>query len=319
MEELGRIQTFIKVVNAGSFSAAARDSSSVSSIARQIKSLEDELGVRLLNRNTRSLSLSEPGRLFYDRARKLSSDLSDAKSEASSFQQSVKGTLRISLRVSAGTTVIVPALPSFLSQYPDLDLDVTLSDERLDMVTNNLDLAVWMGHLPNSEIVGRRLSPAQRIVCGAPSYFKRRGRPKTPSDLQQHSCLLFSAPNYGSKWQFEHEDQFEEIEVAGRLRSGNVLVLLSAARSGLGLIMVHEWMVRRRIAAGQFERVLENYNVKPISSDADLHVVYPSSRGMSMKVRVFVDFLVDLFSNAPLNESSLQLASTDGTHGQSGR
>ncbi len=298
MEELSRIQTFIKVVEAGSFSAAARDSSSISSIARQVKSLEDELGVRLLNRTTRSISLSEPGRLFYERARKLSSDLSNAKSEARSFQQEAKGILRVSLRISTGTTIIVPALPEFLEKYPDLDIDVTLTDERLDLVTNNIDVAVWMGQLPNSEIVARRLSPAQRIVCGAPGYFKKFGRPRTPSDLKDHSCLLFSAPAYGSKWQFQHDGQFEEIEVNGRLRSGNVLVLLSAALSDVGLIMVHEWMVRRRIGMGQLERVLQEYSVSPISTDADLHVVYPSSRGMSLKVRVFVDFLVHLFGNA---------------------
>lgn len=298
MEELARIQTFIKVVEAGSFSAAARDSSSISSIARQVKSLEDELGVRLLNRNTRSLSLSEPGRLFYERARKLSSDLSNAKSEARSFQQEAKGILRVSLRVSAGTTIIVPALPEFLKQYPDLNVDVTLTDERLDLVTNNIDVAVWMGQLPSSEIVARRLSPAQRIVCGTPGYFERFGRPQTPSELKDHSCLLFSAPAYGSKWQFQHDGQLEEIEVNGRLMSGNVLVLLSAALAGVGLIMVHEWMVRRRFDMGQLERVLQDYSVSPISSDADLHVVYPSSRGMSLKVRVFVDFLVQLFGNA---------------------
>lgn len=300
MEELARIQTFIKVVEAGSFSAAARDSSSISSIARQVKSLEDELGVRLLNRNTRNLSLSEPGRLFYERARKLSADLGNAKSEARSFQDSAKGILRVALRVSTGTTIIVPALPTFLEQYPELDVDVILTDERLDLVADNIDVAVWMGELPDSEIVARRLSPAQRIVCGSPGYFERFDRPQTPQDLLRHSCLLFSAPAYGTTWQFQQDAEFERVEVGGRLRSGNVLVLLSAALSGLGLIMVHEWMVRQRIALGQLERVLDSYTASPIASDADLHVVYASSRGMSLKVRVFVDFLVKLFASTPV-------------------
>ena len=295
MEELARIMTFIKVVEAGSFSAVARESSTVSSVARHIKSLEDELGVRLLNRNTRSLSLSEPGSLFYERARKLVADLSNAKSEVRSFQQSVKGILRVSLRVSAGTTVIVPALPAFLAQYPDLSVDVTLTDERQDLVANNIDVAVWMGALPNSEIVARRLSPAQRIVCGSPSYFQQRGHPQVPQDLQEHSCLLFNAPMYRNKWQFEKDGHWEEIEIDGRLRSDNVLVLLTAALSGLGLILVHEWMVRPLIEQGQLERSLQRYSASPISADADLHVVYSSSRGMSLKVRAFVDFLVQLF------------------------
>lgn len=298
MEELARIHTFIKVVEAGSFSAAARDNLSISSIARQIKSLEDEVGIRLLNRNTRNLSLSEPGRLFYERACKLAADFSNAKSEASSFQQSVKGHLKVSLRVSAGTTIIVPALPAFLEKYPDLTLDISLTDERLDLVANSIDVAVWMGQLPSSDIVARRLSPSQRILCGSPGYFEQHGRPEHPSDLKKHSCLLFSAPTYSNRWQFQHDGRMEEVEVAGRLRTGNVLVLLSAALSGIGVIMVHEWMVRRRMAQGQLERVLDRYSVSPISSDAELHVVYASSRGMPLKVRVFVDFLVALFNEA---------------------
>jgi DNA-binding transcriptional LysR family regulator len=295
MEELARIQTFIKVVEAGSFSAAARDSSSVSSIARQIKSLEDEVGVRLINRSTRSLSLSEPGRVLYERVRTMAAELNNAMSEARSFQQSVKGVLRVALRVSTGTTIIVPALGSFLAQYPDLSVDVTLTDERLDLVAHNIDVAVWMGQLPDSEIVARRLSPSQRIVCGSPGYFERHGKPQLPADLQRHSCLLFTAPQYGNRWQFQNGGVLEEIVVDGRVRSGNVLVLLSGALTGLGLIMVHEWMVRRRIADGQLERVLEGYTASPTSADAELHVVYPSSRGLSLKVRVFIDFLVQLF------------------------
>jgi DNA-binding transcriptional LysR family regulator len=295
MDELARIQTFIKVVEAGSFSAAARDVSSVSSVARQVKSLEDELGVRLLNRSTRSLSLTEPGRRFYERACTIASDLSNAKSEVKSFQESVKGVLRVSLRVSAGTTMIVPALPAFLAQYPELSVDISLSDERRDLIANNIDVAVWMGHLPDSEIVARRLSPSLRIVCGSPAYFERHGIPETPEDLRRHSCLLFTGRSYGNRWGFTRDGQLEEIEVQGSLRTDNSLVLLAGALSDLGLIVVHEWMVRLPVSQGRLVKVLDNYTVNPRPGDAELYAVYASSRGLSRKVRVFVDFLVDLF------------------------
>lgn len=295
MDEFARIQTFIKVVEAGSFSAAARDVSSVSSVARQVKSLEDDLGVRLLNRSTRSLSLTEPGRLFYERACTIANDLSNAKSEAKSFQDSVKGVLRVSLRVSAGTTMIVPALPAFLAQYPELSIDISLGDERRDLIANNIDVAVWMGHLPDSEIVARRLSPSQRIVCGSPAYFERHGIPETPEDLRLHSCLLYTGRSYGNRWGFTRDGHNEGIEVEGSVRTDNALVLLSAALSDLGLIVVHEWMVRRPISEGRLARVLGNYTVNPRPGDAELYAVYASSRGLSRKVRVFVDFLVDLF------------------------
>jgi DNA-binding transcriptional LysR family regulator len=305
MDEFTRIQTFIRVVEAGSFSAAARDLSSISSVARQVKALEDELGVRLLNRSTRSLSLTEPGRRFYERACGIANDLSNAKSEAKSFQDSVKGALRVSIRVSAATTMIVPALPAFMAQYPDLTVDITLSDERRDLVANNIDVAVWMGHLPDSEVVARRLSPSQRIVCGAPAYFDRHGLPRTPADLREHNCLLYTARSYGTFWAFTRDGQQEEIDVRGSLRTDNALVLLSAAVSGLGLVVVHEWSARSQIAQGGLTRVLDDYTVNPRPGDAELYAVYASSRGLSRKVRVFVDFLVDLFQGSGSADASV--------------
>jgi DNA-binding transcriptional LysR family regulator len=295
MDEFTRIQTFIRVVEAGSFSAAARDLSSTSSVARQVKALEDELGVRLLHRSTRSLSLTEPGRLFYERACAIANDLGNAMSEARSFQDSVKGVLRVSVRVSAGTTLIVPALPAFMAQYPELTLDISLSDERRDLVANNIDVAVWMGHMPDSEIVARRLSPSQRIVCASPAYLERRGIPRTPQELRGHDCLLYTARSYGNRWTFSRDGQQEEIQVDGSIRTDNALVLESAALSGIGLIVVHEWMVRRHIVEGRLARVLADHVVHPRPGDAELYAVYPSSRGLSRGVRAFVDFLVDLF------------------------
>jgi DNA-binding transcriptional LysR family regulator len=180
MDEFTRIKTFIKVVKAGSFSAVARDESSVSSVARQVKALEEELGARLLNRSTRSLSLTDAGRRFYDRVTLIANDLSKAMSEASSMQEEVKGVLRVSLRVTAGTTVVVPALPRFLSRYPELELDLSLTDERCDLIASNIDVALWLGNLPDAEIVARRLSRTRRIVYGSARYFEKHGVPLTP-------------------------------------------------------------------------------------------------------------------------------------------
>jgi DNA-binding transcriptional LysR family regulator len=170
-----------------------------------------------------------------------------------------------------------------------------LSDERRDLVANNIDVAVWMGHLPDSEVVARRLSRSQRIVCGAPAYFERRGVPRTPADLREHNCLLYTARSYGTHWAFTRDGHREEIDVHGSLRTDNALVLLSAAVSGLGLVVVHEWSARSQIAQGSLTRVLDDYMVNPRPGDAELYAVYASSRGLSRKVRVFVDFLVDLF------------------------
>jgi DNA-binding transcriptional LysR family regulator len=296
MDELGRIQTFIKVAQAGSFSAVARNASSISSVARQVKSLEDELGVRLFNRSTRSLSLTEPGRLFFERAQLIAHDLGNAISEVQSFKTDVKGVLRVAFRVSVGTTVVIPALPAFLQRYPELSLEVILTDDRQDLIANDIDVAIWMGSMPNADIVARQLSPQKRIVCGSPSYFDKHGMPQTPADLLDHECILYSAPHYKTSWAFTQSGVREDIPVRGKIKSANSLVLLSSALVGLGIILVHDWMVSGLIQQRRLARVLPQYQVSPGPGDADLFAVYPSSRVLSLKVRAFVDFLVALFA-----------------------
>ena len=296
MDEFTRIKTFIKVVEAGSFSAAARDQTAVSSVARQVKSLEDELGARLLNRSTRSLSLTDAGRRFYDRVAAIANDLNNAKSEVSSLQDEVKGVLRTSLRVTAGTTVVIPALPRFLARYPELELDISLTDERCDLIAKGIDVAMWHGTLPDADIVARRLSPNRRIVYSSPGYLDRHGIPRTPQDLRHHSCLLFTAPSYPNRWSFSRDGHIEEVQVNGTIKTNNGLVLLSSVLAGLGITTGHEWMVRSHLAQGSVVRVLSEYAVNPRPGDADLYAVFPSSRGLSRKVRAFVDFLVEIFA-----------------------
>jgi DNA-binding transcriptional LysR family regulator len=205
MDELARIRTFIKVVDAGSFSAAARDVGSTSSVARQVKSLEDELGVRLLNRNSRGLSLTDAGRTFHQRVSAIANDLGNAMLEAKSLQEDVKGLLRVSLRMTAAVTVVAPALPNLLAQHPDLILDVSLTDERVDLIANGIDVAVWLGELPDADIVARRLSTSRRIVCGSPAYFARRSIPRTPHELRDHTCLVFAAGAHRNRWSFTRD------------------------------------------------------------------------------------------------------------------
>ena len=295
MDQFTRIRIFIKVVEAGSFSAAARDVSSTSSVARQVNALEDELGVRLLQRSTRSLALTDAGRRFYERVTSIATDLNHAKAEVKSLHDDVKGRLRVQLRVATGTTVVVPALPRLLAQHPELSLDISLSDERRDLIANDIDVAVWLGDLPDSEIVARRLSPNRRIVCGSQAYLDKHGVPSTPEDLRHHNCLVFSAPPSCDRWSFTRAGEHVYVEVRGTVSSDNSIVLLSSGMADLGLVIVQEWMVRQLISEGRMRRVLSDWAVSPRPGDAALYAMFPSSRGVSRKVRVFVDFLVELF------------------------
>lgn len=296
MDDLKRIRTFIKVVESGSFSAAARDVSSVSSVARQVKALEDELGARLLSRNSRRLSLTQAGQRLYERMQALITELDTVKSEVKSIQEEVKGTLRVTVRIAAGMSVVVPALPKLLANYPDLQVELLLTDERRDLIANKIDVAVWMGELPNADIVARRLSPTRRVICASTKYLELHGIPREPNDLRNHECLLFTAPTYGTNWLFRRGEETVEVEVKGSVRSDNGLVLLQSALLDLGLIVVPEWMVRRHLADGTLVQVLKEYVVNPHPGHAELYAVFPSSRGLSRKVRAFVDFLVQIFA-----------------------
>ncbi|WP_200943286.1 LysR family transcriptional regulator [Rhizobium sp. Leaf386] len=295
MDELGSIKTFIDVVECGSFSAAARrKDTTVSSVARQVKALEDELGVRLLNRTTRSNSLTEPGANFYERARTVLTDLRSAKQEASSFQTTVKGLLRVCLRISA-SRVILPALPSFLDQHPGLVLDVMLSDERLDLVAHKIDVGVWLGHLEDSRTVARRLTPSKRVICASPAYLAKRGVPTTPQQITQHNCIIYQGSIYQDLWRFTKGDEQIDVTVQGNLRTNTSPVLVAAVLSGMGLAVLQEFTVRSALADGTLMQILPDYEVSPTEVDTGVYAVYPNARGMTRKTRVFIDFLVDVF------------------------
>lgn len=293
MDDFGRIKTFIEVVDAGNFSRAARGMS-VSAVTRRVQSLEDELGVRLLHRNTRGLTLTDAGKNFYDRVTSISVDLDSAVSEVKSLQHDVRGQLRISLRHSAAM-IIVPVLDQLLSSYPDLKIDVIVTDERRDLIASNIDVAVWLGPLPDA-VIARRLCPSRRVVCGARSYFERHGTPLIPQDLHDHNCLRYTPINV-QRWNFVRDGQAEDVNIGGTFSSDNGPALLASAISGIGIAVVFEWMVRDLMAEGKLVRVLPEYVVNPHPGDADLYAAWSSSRGMSRKVRVFVDFLVDFFNS----------------------
>lgn len=295
MDELANIKTFIEVIECGSFSAAARRrDTTVSSVARQVKALEEDLGVRLLNRTTRSNSLTEAGENFYARARAVVADLRSAKEEASSFQTTVKGLLRVCLRVSP-SRVILPALPAFLEKHPGLMMDVMLSDERLDLIANKIDVAVWLGHLEDSRMVARRLTPSRRLVCASPAYLERHGVPRIPQDIVNHNCLLYQGATYEDFWRFKTGDEHIDVTVNGNLRTNSGLVLVSSVLAGLGIAVLQEYSVRSALEQGTLIRLLPEYEVSPTEMDTGVYAVYPHAGGITRKSRAFIDFLADLF------------------------
>ena len=296
MDEMSTNKALLQVIESGSFSAASDVLNlSVATVARQVTSLEDRLGVKLLNRSTRALSLTEAGVLYSQRIGELMHEFDTIKREVSTFQKDVKGRLRVHLRHSAGTQMIVPALPKFLQAHPDLKLEVTLTDERADLVTHGIDVAVWLGKLEDSSLIVRKLNAGRRIICCSPSYIEAHGSPASPVELSNHNCIIYRAKSYDSAWRLKSADGSVSINVSGNLESESSAVLLISALNGVGLAMLQETMVRQAIAKGELIDVFPGYEVSSTDAAVALYAVYSGRKKTSPKIRAFVDFLVRLF------------------------
>jgi DNA-binding transcriptional LysR family regulator len=296
MDELKQLRTFVTVVKSGSLSSAAGDDVSISSVSRQVSALEEAFGAQLLNRNSRRLSLTEAGDHLYARAVSIINDLDVVKSEIKSLNEDVRGAIRVCLRVAPGMTRVLWGLPRLIERYPELHVDITLTDKRLDLIENKLDLALWSGDLPDStDLIARKLRTTHRVLCCSPSYVEKRGLPEKPRDLLNHSCLVYRAPTYKSTWTFTKGNEIEEVAVKGPFVIDDGIMLLELGLCGQGIMIHPMWMVGPYLARNKLVQILPEYTVQHRVEHADLFVVYPRSRNRSRKVRAFVDFLVEEF------------------------
>ncbi len=292
MDRFLAVSTFAKVVELGSFSRAAeRLGLSTSAVSRQVSELEAHLGVRLLNRTTRRLSLTEAGQSFYEHSVQLLSDLEDAEASVRVAAVEPKGTLRITCGVSFGTRYLAPALAEFSALHPGLLLDLDLSDRVVDLVEDGFDLAIRIGNIGSQGMVSKRLGWTQIVCCAAPAYLQRRSQPiLAPADLAQHECLSYTNVGMPNTWQFEGKDGRDSrvsVRIPPRHRANNGQVLASLAVQGMGVVYEPDFIVAHEIRAGQLLPLLPDH--RPPRSP--IAAVYPSRRHLSAKVRSFVDFL----------------------------
>ena len=297
MDRLAALEAFVKVAETQSFSEAARRlRASKSVVSRQIAALEAELGARLFQRTTRSMTLTEAGRSYFERASRILADLEDANLSVSQLQATPRGQLRVNAPMSFGLLHLAPALPDFLARYPDVDIDLTMNDRFVDLIDEGFDLAVRVGKLEDSSLVARKLVPVRRVICASPDYLKARGTPQTPDDLTQHACLCYSNLSMAHEWRFVTEKGAPwPVEVKGRLNVNNGDALKIAALRGLGFVNLPTFIVGSELQAGTLVTVLDRF----IPQDASLSAVYPHSRHLSPKVRAFVDFLTERFGPRP--------------------
>jgi DNA-binding transcriptional LysR family regulator len=295
LDQLAAMATFIRVVDSGSLSAAARASSnSLTSVSRQIAALEQRYGTPLLVRTTRRLALTDDGRLFYDRAKSVLGELREIELSLSSRHRQPAGRLRVSAPSLMGRRLIAPLLADFLRRHPAVSVDLMLVDRPVDMVEEDIHVALRVGHLPDSQLVARKLADLTMIVCAAPDYLQRRGVPQTPGDLSQHDCLVFSDTPGAAEWRFKASgDEDCRIRIPGRLWINSLDALVLAAQDGAGIVRVPSWQVAAEIAAGRLQRILTAYE----RDATPVHLLFPPSRLTSPKTRIFVDYLVERWAS----------------------
>lgn len=281
----------------GSFTAAAdRLGLSRSVVSKYISRLEERLGARLMHRTTRRLSLTEAGRVFFERSARALEEIEMAEMEVSQLQSAPRGELRISAPVSFGLLHLMPAMPAFLDSCPDVTVDLQLRDEQVDLLKEGVDVAVRIAELPDSSMVARRLAPCNYVVCATPDYLARKGVPRKPQDLQSHSCLVFAYHDSPNQWHFAGADgQQISVPVSGAIRSNNSLALSKAVQQSMGLVLAPTFMVGEALASGSLKALLTDWRLQALS----IYAVYPQRKYLSPKVRAFLDFLAERLASPP--------------------
>ena len=301
MESLTDIAVFVQVVESSSFTAAAeRLDISKSVVSKYVTRLEDYLGARLLNRTTRRLSLTEVGRVFYDRSRKGLADIEDAQLEVSRLQAEPRGTLRINVPMSFGILHVAPALPEFQRQYPDLTVDMNLDDRKVDVIEEGFDVSVRISELPDSSLVARRIAPCRHAVVASPSYLEQHGTPRSPEDLHDHNIITYRYQQSANKWHFQSKDTKSiSVDVSGSLIMNNSLAIRESIREGIGITRTPTFVVGKDVQEGRLVKVLTGYE----TLEVQIFLVYPQRRHLAPKVRAFIDFMAERISETPYWDS----------------
>jgi len=296
LDRLHSMAVFVSAADKCGFAAAAKELDlSPTMVAKHVRSLEERVGERLLNRTTRQQSLTEVGRLFYERCRQVLADAEAADACAAEFRNAPRGVLKVHSPVSFGTERLAPALARYLRLNPSVDVELTLSDRPADLVEGGFEAAVRIGDLGEPRLVARPLRPYEMWLCASPAYLALRGTPQRAADLAAHDCLGFAYWRHRKVWRLRRQGTVEEVHVNGRLVANNGQALKAAAVAGVGIIMQPEVLVSADVAAGRLVRLLADHELP----SRPMHLVYLAERHPGPKLRSFVDFVVDAFGVGP--------------------
>ena len=296
MDRLTQLRIFVRLAERGNFSAVGRDVGvTQSAVSKAVTALERALGARLVNRSTRRVSLTEAGSRYYERCRQILADLDEADTAVCESNLDMSGTLKVAAPVPFGLMLLAPRVARFQARHPALEINLDLDDRPLNLVEEDVDVAIRLGHLENPALVARKLGESPFVAVASPAYLSLRGTPRTPRDLPRHNCLAYTVQPNPLAWTFEDGAGPSVVNVGGNYRSNNLLALKDAAAAGVGIARLPLWMVDAEIKAGSLRWLLEDFRLPAFG----IFAVFPSARGIPAKVRLFVDFIHDELSSVP--------------------
>jgi DNA-binding transcriptional LysR family regulator len=294
MEGFSAIPVFVSVVENGGFSAAARRLGvSTSAISKRINLLENTLGVRLLHRTTRKLSLTEAGERYFEHAAQALAAAGQAEDAVTELQGEPQGKLRISSPMSFGRLHVSPLIPKLLKRYPKLKVELVMDDRSVDLVAEGFDVAIrsGSGSLPISTLIARKLAPLRQVLCASPEYIDQLGLPRTPAELSEHNCVLFSLSSDTNEWTLLSDDDTEIVSVSGNYKVNNSEALLEAIREGIGIGRLPTFVAGPDLKAGRLVKLFESYRIP----DHTFYAVFPERKFLPAKVRAFLDFAIEYY------------------------
>ncbi|QLK47753.1 LysR family transcriptional regulator [Vibrio owensii] len=295
MDQLSAMRAFVRVVQTGSFSATSREmNTSQTTISKKVAALEKKIGVKLLARSSRDHALTPAGTKYYQTCVDILGELDEAEAEARSEVASPQGTIRISAPVAFGRILLAPIMSEFFQRYPDIKVDLQLSDQHTDLISDGIDVALRAKQLEDSTLIARHLFDNPMLVLAAPSYLQQHGEPKNPEDLKQHNCLVYSRMKDINVWSFTKQNQKHAVAVNGNFQSDNGDVLLEVALTGMGIVILPIWMVEHHLKEGQLTQLMNDYTGQNLPFNA----VYLQSRYTPLKVRCLIDFLKEKLPNS---------------------
>jgi DNA-binding transcriptional LysR family regulator len=300
MDTIAGIRLFNRVVEDGSFSAAGRRLGlTPSSVSRQIGALEKSLDARLLNRTTRKVSLTEAGAIYYQRTRRILTEIEEANEAVGIMRTAPQGTLKLSVPVVFGQRYIVPNMPEFLALYPEVSIELNVTDNYVDLIEEGADLAIRVGGGTQLSFVARKLATMHRVLCASPAYLDAHGEPAHPDDLVAHNCLCYNHRAGQVIWRFADDQGSYETQIEGNFAANNAGSIAAAAIAGMGLALLPVWMVGREIQEGCLQVVLPGYRAEIADFATEVFAVYPHARHLSAKVRAYIDFIAEKFNAEP--------------------